>query len=220
MIRCILDHYQFDPKDQGNIISLFGIFPHFVSEGRNVFSGNSRYVEWKRHFDYRDDLFYATTINDKLQGVYLHKRGAHIKVVGEYKDGKREGLWQYYGDNERLREQGMYHDGRKEGVWETWDGSRYNDLIKKEEYQNGRVNGLVEEFQNGILKSKGLIRDGRMEGPWQIAEKLPNDSIVLTLGDFKDGRKIGVWETWDRNGNFISSREWKEGEWKDWEDLI
>ena len=39
-----------------------------------------------------------------------------LKLAGNYKDGKEDGLWTYYFEDEKWKE-GNYKDGKEDGLW-------------------------------------------------------------------------------------------------------
>ena len=49
-----------------------------------------------------------------------------MKEFGNYKSGKQDGLWKSWYKNGKLQEMGTYKDGYKDGVWKTW-------------YENGKL---------------------------------------------------------------------------------
>ncbi len=69
-----------------------------------------------------------------------HKNG-QLEWRAFYRDGKKEGLWQWYHENGQLFCKGSYKEGKKEGLWqwywdngqlmmEEWNGAYANDTDK------------------------------------------------------------------------------------------
>ena len=44
-----------------------------------------------------------------------------MKELGNYKSGKQDGLWKSWYKNGKLQEMGTYKAGYKDGVWKTWN---------------------------------------------------------------------------------------------------
>jgi len=82
---------------------------------------------------------------------------------GSLKDGKREGLWVWYYNNEHLFGKGEYKDGKEEGpfAWYYENGQ----LFLKGEYEDGKRGGLwVKYYDNGQLEYKRQYKDGKRNG--------------------------------------------------------
>ena len=61
--------------------------------------------------------------------------------------------------------------------------------------------GKVRAFyDNGFLKSRGHVRDGRMHGAWEWYRK---DGSLMRTGTFTHDVQVGVWKTFDRQGNLV-----------------
>ena len=80
---------------------------------------------------------------------------------GNYKDGKKEGLWEQYYRNGQLLWKINYEDGKQEdGLFLIFyaDGN----LREMQTYIDGKRNGLSERYhQNGQLKYKENYKDGK-----------------------------------------------------------
>jgi uncharacterized protein YdhG (YjbR/CyaY superfamily) len=63
--------------------------------------------------------------------------------------------------------------------------------------------GKVRRFYaNGFVQSKGAMRGGEMHGPRQWFRK---DGSLMRTGHFKNGVRVGTWETWDRVGHLVKT---------------
>jgi antitoxin component YwqK of YwqJK toxin-antitoxin module len=75
-------------------------------------------------------------------GPYLeyHESG-EIKIVGEYKNGRRSGLWSSWYTNGELQSELNYSDGLENGEYKVF-------------------------YQNGNLKIKGFYKNGKESTEW------------------------------------------------------
>lgn len=93
----------------------------------------------------------------------------------------------------------------------------------------------IVPFEKGthqIYEKKGLINNnGEKEGTWYYYYNLGKDSVLYEYGDFKNGKKDGVWTTFYRNriisdeiffknGIIISINSYSENGLKEWEVLF
>ncbi|MFG6687549.1 toxin-antitoxin system YwqK family antitoxin [Mariniflexile sp. HNIBRBA6329] len=86
----------------------------------------------------------SNSINDKRNGNWeaYHQNGK-IKIKGFYVDGKEEGLWEAYYENGQLNYRGKFIEGIKDGLWEAY-------------------------YPNGQLKSKGKYKEGKYFEGWSF----------------------------------------------------
>jgi hypothetical protein len=105
---------------------------------------------------------------------------------GEFKNGKREGIWIWENKNGQLNTKGNYKNGKEEGTWSTY-------------------------YDRGHLSDKGDYKDGRKEGVWV---SYWNETQLMSKGDYKNGKKEGSWVSYSNNGtlNKKYSGNYKDGE--------
>ena len=95
----------------------------------------------------------------------------------------------YYG-NQRLKEKGNYKDGKKEGLWEGYFEN--GQLEYKENRRDGKREGILEYYhENGKLGQKGNYKDGKPEGPY---EWFHDNGKLGQKGNYKDGNLDGLVE--------------------------
>ena len=101
--------------------------------------------------------------NGKREGIWVwENKNGHLNTKGFYKNGKEDGTWITYFDNGQLSDKGDYKNGKKEGTWfRYWDKVQ---LMSKGDYKNGKKDGAwVSYSNNGILNKKysGVYKDGK-----------------------------------------------------------
>jgi antitoxin component YwqK of YwqJK toxin-antitoxin module len=62
----------------------------------------------------------------------------------------------------------------------------------------------IVHFPNGRIKYTGFMLDGQMQGAWQWFR---TDGSPMRSGAFDRGRQIGIWRTFDRNGNVVKETQ-------------
>jgi antitoxin component YwqK of YwqJK toxin-antitoxin module len=55
-------------------------------------------------------------------------------------------------------------------------------------------------YENGLPRFKGEYLDGKMHGHWEFFRK---DGSLMRSGDFDLDRQVGIWRTYDREGNLV-----------------
>ena len=71
-----------------------------------------------------------------------------------------------YYENGKLRSEGNYKEGKKEGVWKEWyENGQLDEIIN---YKDGKRDGLRKVwYENGELEHKGNYDEGKKEGVWK-----------------------------------------------------
>jgi len=105
------------------------------------------------------------------RGIY-YKKFSDVPFTGEtdgfwrgsFKDGKREGSFEFYWESGDLRTKGNFKDNQRHGFW-------------------------ISYFENGQLFFKGEYKNGNEEGYWEEYRK---DGSVLRrrTGTYKNGVKV------------------------------
>ncbi|CAK80492.1 unnamed protein product (macronuclear) [Paramecium tetraurelia] len=111
-------------------------------------------------------------------------KGKQLKVDGGYyENGMKQGLWnelfKNYFCHSQVYEQGEYLNNKKVGKWQYFN---LNDEIGGGSYDEGGI---------GIKVGKWIDLD----------EEFYNGKQVIFGGEYKNGKKVGLWSTWFNNGN-------------------
>ncbi len=106
-----------------------------------------------------------------------HKNG-QLEYEGNFKDGKREGLWKYYYSTGQLEWEGNFKDGKEEGLFKIY-------------------------YENGQLMMEGNYKDGKREG---LSKEYYKNGQLKWEGNFKDEELISK-KCWDEKGNEIDCED-------------
>ena len=107
---------------------------------------------------------------------------------GSFKNGKREGLWMWYHDNDQLFGKGEYKDGKEEGpmLWYYENGQSF----LQGEYKDGKREGFwVKYHDNGQLEYQRQFKDGKLHGP-NLSYSKDGSINQDDTGMYKNGVKI------------------------------
>ena len=93
-----------------------------------------------------------------------------MKLVGNYKNGEKDGLWTYYSENKKWKE-GNFMAGKKDGLWTYYNRSGWK---WKEEIYIGQYISKITHFyrmakyhRNGQVQSEGNTNYfGNYDGEW------------------------------------------------------
>jgi len=99
--------------------------------------------------------------------------------TGKFHGGMKQGEWKFFYRNGRLKALGVYDDGKLTGHWVWWR-------------------------QNGQRLQEGAFAENRQVGPWK---RWFDNGQLWDEGTYNDdGKKVGEWTTYNRDGAVKSTR--------------
>ncbi|MFT5778543.1 MAG: antitoxin component YwqK of YwqJK toxin-antitoxin module [Crocinitomicaceae bacterium] len=183
----------------------------------------------KEWYNYKNGLRHGLFEESSIYG--------HVTLKGEFKDGEKDGNWEYFyitGDKEKVS---TYKSGVLDGPYKYFYDS--GKLNVEGEYKKGLKADQWTWYTNkGTKDMQGSFDDGLQHGDWtfwhsngEISYKAKFDHEVKTgfwtyfyedgakykEGTFSNDLRNGNWKTWYENstllmdGNFLEGKE--TGEW-------
>jgi antitoxin component YwqK of YwqJK toxin-antitoxin module len=62
----------------------------------------------------------------------------------------------------------------------------------------------VAHYDTGAVRYRGFQLDGQMHGEWEFLRK---DGSLMRAGRFERGEQVGIWRTFDRQGNVVKETD-------------
>ncbi|CAD8131374.1 unnamed protein product [Paramecium sonneborni] len=145
-------------------------------------------------------------LTNKEQINYLYWQGEYDQ--NQQKGGKWTVIWK----GEVLSQVGGYYRyGLKQGQWcelimNYWRNNRYQ-IYEIGEYYNDKKYGKWIYFHDNQKISGGWYNEnGQKNGKWnELSDGFMNESQVIYIGEYKNGKKIGIWNIlyrWNKNQPF------------------
>ncbi|MDG2313138.1 MAG: hypothetical protein P8M15_03800 [Alphaproteobacteria bacterium] len=107
----------------------------------------------------RNGIYYKKYTDKPYSGSVKGTDEFGYIVKGNYKDGKEEGVWEFYYDNGQIYSKPTYKDGKLHGYYEEYLIN--GQLERKLTYKNGKLDGVWEEYyENGKLNYKITFENG------------------------------------------------------------
>ena len=122
-------------------------------------------VGWSEEVDYDDlvkldGLYYKKFTDKPFTGTSVRRRSG--KIVKGIPDGK----WTGYYRSGQLKERVNFKNGKLEGIVEFYDED--GRLKEKQSYKNGEWDGLWEHYyKNGQVSDRGYSKNGKNVGKWE-----------------------------------------------------
>lgn len=140
--------------------------------------------------------------------------------LGEFRDGKRQGLHIQLWPNGKKQSEGEYLNNRKVGMHRSWHPSGAERVAYK--YNNGSVidgqytvygtdgrKERVEHYRAGQMISTGVYRGDDL---FEETTELHNDGhTIKSQGQLKNGEPEGTWHFWYPNGQMEKEVNYSQG---------
>lgn len=153
-----------------------------------------------------------------------------VKISGNYKKNKAEGIWERYYENGNLKSLFNYKNGVLTGKASIF--LENGKLSQSGIFKNDKEDSLWKfYFENGKIKSKGYYQNGIQEGLWQYYHE---DSTLKATSVIHQGKGIyreffakgtlrmeglivnglsdSIWKYYHENGNLKATGSEKSGE--------
>jgi hypothetical protein len=134
--------------------------------------------------------------------------GVSLYETGTYRDGQREGRYEYFYPSGVLRGRGTYENGLPEGPYESYyeNGEPRNKI----NYTDGERDGPYEfYYENGQLQWKGTYVVGEADGPYEFYYE---NGQLQWKGTLVAGERDGPYEFYYENGQVQQKGVWNMGE--------
>jgi len=128
--------------------------------------------------------------------VYSEHENGQLEWEGNYKAGKKDGLFRYWYESGQLSEEENYKAGKKDGEHKQW--YKNGQLSDKTNFKDGEKDGVNRSwYENGQLSEERNYKAGKKDGLWTGWHENGQSQYVK---NYKDGVPTSVKE-WDKNGN-------------------
>lgn len=132
-----------------------------------------------------------------------------LSTEGEWRDGKKAGLWTDFDAQGNTWRESTYADGLLEGVVTEWESGAGGKPRTRTSYQAGEKNGEFLSYgTDGSLWLRGAYRRGAQHGQWIHYSK---DGRPRTLETYAAGEKDGPEIVWDEHGEIETERTYAAG---------
>ena len=152
----------------------------------------------------RENITYQKFSIEPYSGkvVDFYKNG-QLQKIGQYTNGKKQGIWESYTERGDLKSRGEYRANEREGKWRMITGG---DSIFTEisifTYKGGKKEGPVSvyefgKFEDSCATGKGTYVNDQLEGEWLGFDlyKVNNKCVIREKGFYDRGKKVGKWLT-------------------------
>jgi antitoxin component YwqK of YwqJK toxin-antitoxin module len=126
--------------------------------------------------------------------TFFPETGALLSV-GNFKNGEREGIWEWYFPDGKIYYRSGYSPDKKRQVWIA------TNVL-------GNEHGTHERYyDNGKIEERGTYEFGLKVGRW---EKYFKNGKQEHFGTYSSDKKIGIWVYLYPNGNKVAEEKYDE----------
>lgn len=113
-----------------------------------------------RQLEIRDSVAYLKNDTEPYSGLcYGYYENGQKGLRGAYKNGVRDGVWEYWYSNGQKKVEGSYVMGKKNGQWNYWFPN--GQLRIKANYKNNEMDGVnIWYYENGQKKKEAIFKNG------------------------------------------------------------
>ena len=150
------------------------------------------------------------------EGIWeLFYGNGNIRIRTPYKEDKKDGIEEVFYENGNIQRRIPFKGGKIDGIEEEFD--EQGNIIRTRHWKNGQ---LIEETKpeltphimyhnNGNVWIKGQKNSkGQQEGIWECFYA---DGNIEIRTPYKEDKRDGIMEWFDKQGNIIKTRLWKDG---------
>ncbi|MCG8386668.1 MAG: toxin-antitoxin system YwqK family antitoxin [Cytophagales bacterium] len=128
----------------------------------------------------------GTYLNGKRQGTWTtYHNNELVKSITTYVNGVEEGAHIEIDDRGQLTLKAFYHDGALDGDYIAYNRTR---VVERKFYNNGKLEGTVKKYyENGNIMEESLYKNGKLNG---LSKWYDQQGNVTLQYEYKDGNLI------------------------------
>lgn len=147
------------------------------------------------------------TLSGKLCPVIMFHQNGIKMATGFYTNEKKDSIWNYFNESEKLTSTEQYRNGMKHGKWLVYfeNGKPSEETNYKNDKKDGKH---VKYFPDGKVKFEGTYVNNRMEG--KATGYYPEGKIHYS-GHYQNGNSEGEWTYYKEDGTVEYVEKFKNG---------
>ncbi len=191
-----------------------------------------KFGQWKGFHEDGSLRYEGQFRNDRPYGEFRHYFPSGVlRATNLYSmNGRVAHNWTFF-ENGTLMAGGKYVGQQKDSTWLYYSDTSGN-LVLEENYKAGQLHGLTNSYfpDSGELHETLHYWEGERHGPWnkyfsdgssmlkanyihdildgEITYYYPDGSVKV-IGTYAAGIRVGVWKTYDENGQLIEEEKFE-----------
>ena len=173
-------------------------YPSGKQSSKGYFKNNKPIGYWTNFFESGEIRSYGKWNSNGLDSTWLfYSEKGEIERSITYANNLKNGQYLVYDSTQTIEFDGFYINDTLQGSFKRFKDGK---LTEEGNYNKGEINGLLKEYDSntGNLITIKNISDGEISDERRI-----NRSI--------NGKKYGIWQTFDNNGKLLSHEIYENG---------
>ena len=142
--------------------------------------------------------------------VVSYSANAQSKVNQFDENGKRDGVWEKFYDNNRVRYQGKFLHGKETGTFKYFSAASSEfPVIVKNYHKNDDLADVKFYTVKGIIESEGQMHGKNRAGKWLFYHE--DGKTVMSEENYIEGKLDGEYKTFYPDGNPTEVTSYKDG---------
>ena len=189
-----------------NIVLLFFLFIQSFSQNHYSEDGN-RDGPWQGYYETGELRYEGVFKEGKETGVfkYYYKSGNLEKELLYIEDGVRAKVKMYY-SNKNIKTLGEYCLKNRCGTWEYFDD--LGNIIIRENYKNGILNGAYFVFFDGVLNEICNYENGKKNG---VSKTFFKTGQIQIIKNYLNDKLHGKYELFNKEGELVEMLNYSNG---------
>lgn len=154
----------------------------------------------------------SVKVKDKKKGIYTVIYENKMKYIGQWSDGKPNGMGKTYWQNNTISYDGEFKDGKRQGKGTSYSNENDGAVVYVGDWKNGKMdgNGKITFLHSNFSNYEGEWRNNLPNGTGTGWYNKNADSEVKYVGDYVDGVRHGngkAYSVWNDYLMYIGSWE-------------
>ncbi len=146
--------------------------------------------------------------NPNMIKVTVSDATGNTTTYGIYLNGLREGSWTELHPNGHVKNITGYTQGLKEG--QSVEIDNRGQLLERFTYHKDKLEGPYTKYNRSRIKETKNYKNGFLEGKVEI---FYDNAEVMEESYYKNGKRDGIANWYDQEGNLTITYEYVDGEW-------
>ena len=145
-----------------------------------------------------------------------------LSSKGKWKENGLDSIWTFYRENGEISKTISYERNLKNGNYTVYDSLNFIEF--QGYYVNDTLQGPFKKFTGGKLIQEGAYLNGELNG--MVKQLDPATGMIVSFVEYKNGtegevhdlnqtmngKRHGLWQWYDENGNLIRQELYENGE--------
>lgn len=144
-----------------------------------------------------------------LVTVVMYDASGELAAKGQYYAKKKNGLWQYFGDNNKLLMEENYNHGLLDGKSVVYWQSQENQPMEIKNWKDSLREGeWLWFYEDGKIRQKAAYKADKLDGEFLVFFA---DGSKHIDGKYADNVRDGLWQYFNEDGSLRIKIEYNKG---------